>query len=116
MTKETAEKIWNSYLVAYSPVATADRERLLRETVSNDVLAANPGEEMQGLDVLIDHVEKFQQRLPGSYFKLNSLKFHHEQALAELTLYKADDSAMGIAYTYAVFNDQGRMKKLIGFF
>jgi hypothetical protein len=116
MKKEAAEEVWNSYLEAYGEVSSEDRKRLLRESVSDDVLSTNPGDELEGIEELIAHVEKFQQRLPGSYFKLNSLKVHHEQALTEWTLYKADGTAITTAHTYGVFNDLGRLKKLIGFF
>jgi hypothetical protein len=116
MTKDAVEQVWNSYLEAYGNVSTEDRRRLLAASVSNDVLSTNPGDEAQGLENLVAHVEQFQNRLPGSYFKINSLKFHHEQVLTEWTLYKADGNAVTTAHTYGVFNDQGRLKKLIGFF
>jgi SnoaL-like domain len=116
MTKDAVEQVWNSYLEAYGNVSTETRKRLLTESVSSDVLSTNPGDELQGLENLVTHVEQFQQRLPGSYFKLNSLKFHHEQVLTEWTLYKADGAVVTTAHTYGVFNDDGRLKKLIGFF
>ena len=116
MTKDAVEQVWNSYLEAYGDVSTEDRRRLLVASVSDDVLSTNPGDETQGLEALVSHVEQFQKRLPGSYFKINSLKFHHEQVLTEWTLYKADGSAVTTAHTYGVFNDAGRLKKLIGFF
>jgi hypothetical protein len=47
---------------------------------------------------------------------MNKLNFHHEQALADRTLYKADGTAITTAHTYGVFNEEGRLKKLIGFF
>jgi hypothetical protein len=116
MTKDAVEQVWNSYLEAYGNVSVEDRQRLLTSSVSNDVLSTNPGDETQGLEDLLAHVEQFQKRLPGSYFKINSLKFHHDQTLTEWTLYKADGTAVTTAHTYGAFNDQGRLKKLIGFF
>jgi predicted ester cyclase len=116
MTKDAVEGIWNAYLEAYGDVSTEDRRRLLTQSVSDDVLSTNPGDETQGLENLLEHVEQFQRRLPGSYFKINSLKFHHDQVLTEWTLYKADGSPVTTACTYGVFNDKGRLKKLVGFF
>ena len=116
MTKDAVEQAWNCYLKAYGNVSTEVRRQLLTASVSADVLSTNPGDETQGLESLVAHVEQFQQRLPGSYFKINSLKFHHEQVLTDWTLYKADDTAVTTAHTYGVFNDEGRLKKLIGFF
>jgi predicted ester cyclase len=116
MKKDAVEQVWNAYLEAYGDVSVEERRRLLGESVSDDVVSENPGDEAHGIDALVAHVEKFQQRLPGSYFKIDSLKFHHEQVLTEWTLYKADGAVVTTAHTYGVFNDQGRLKKLIGFF
>ena len=116
MTKDAVKQVWDSYLKAYGNVSTGDRQRLLAASVSDDVLSTNPADEAQGLGKLVAHVEQFQKRLPGSYFKLNSLKFHHEQVLAEWTLYQADGTAVTTAHTYGIFNEEGRLKKLIGFF
>ena len=116
MTKNAVEQVWTSYLEAYGSLSGEDRRRLLSESVSADVVSTNPGDETHGFESLVSHVEQFQQRLPGSYFKINQLKFHHEQVLTEWTLYKADGTAVTTAHTYGVFNDQGRLKKLIGFF
>jgi len=116
MTKDAVEQVWNAYLEAYGDVSTEDRRRLLTESVSKDVLSTNPGDETHGLENLMAHVVQFQNRLPGSYFKINSLKFHHEQVLTEWTLYKADGTPVTTAHTYGVFNEQNRLKKLIGFF
>src|ERR1700709_1707727 len=104
MTKDAVEQIWNAYLEAYGNVSTEERKQLLTESVSEDVLSTNPGDETQGLDSLLAPVGQFQQRLPGSYFKINSLKFHHEQVLTDWTLYKADGTALTTAHTYGVFN------------
>lgn len=116
MTKDVVEQVWKTYLEAYGNVSVEDRKRLIEESVSDDVVSENPGDEAHGIEALIAHIEKFQQRLPGSYFKLDKLKFHHGQALAEWTLYKADGDPVTTAHTYGILNEQGRLRKLIGFF
>src|ERR1700759_3854858 len=73
MTKDSVQEIWNAYLDAYADVSKEERKRLLAESVSDDVLSTNPGDETQGFENLVAHVEQFQHRLPGSYFKINSL-------------------------------------------
>lgn len=84
--------------------------------MTDDVVSTNPAEESHGYDALLEHVENFQQRLPGTYFKLNKLLSHHDQVLLEWTLYKVDDAAVTTAHTHGVFNDQGCLKQLTGFF
>jgi hypothetical protein len=116
MSKSNMEQVWKDYLDAYGNVSPEERKRLLRQSVSDDVVSANPAEESQGLDNLVAHVEQFQQRLPGAYFKSNKLFVHHGQLLSEWTLYKSDDSALRTAHTYARFNEQERLTHLTGFF
>ena len=116
MMKDVVEQIWNDYLEAYGNVLPEERRRLLQKSLSDDVVSTNPAEETEGFEGLLVHVEQFQQRLPGAYFKLNKLLFHHEQALAEWTLYKSDGSALRTARTYGRFDGQGRLKQLTGFF
>ncbi len=116
MTKDAAEQIWKSYQDAYGNVSPEERERLLRQSVSDDVVSTNPGEETQGFQSLLTHVAHFQQRMPGAYFKNNKLLFHHGQVLSEWTLYKSDDTPLRTANTYGLFDEQGRLKQLTGFF
>lgn len=116
MTKDAVEQTWKSYLEAYGNVSPDERKRLLRECVSDDVVSTNPGEETKGFESLVAHVEQFQQRLPGAYFKNNKLLFHHGQVLSEWTLYKSDDTPLRTANTYGRFDDQGRLNELIGFY
>jgi limonene-1,2-epoxide hydrolase len=116
MKKDAVEQILHAYLEAYGNVSVEERKRLLAESVGDDVVSENPGDEADGIEALTAHIEQFQQRLPGSHFKLNSFKCHHQQVLTEWTLYKADGAVVTTAHTYGVFNGQGRLKKLIGFF
>jgi hypothetical protein len=64
MTKDAVEQVWKSYLEAYGNVSTEERKCLLRECVSDDVVSTNPGEETQGFESLVAHLDQFQQRLP----------------------------------------------------
>ena len=116
MTREAVEQIWKSYLEAYGNVSTEERKRLLRECVSDSVVSTNPGEQTKSFESLVAHVDQFQQRIPGAYFKNNKLLFHHEQLLAEWTLYKRDDTPLRTANTYARFDDQGRLAEITGFY
>lgn len=116
MTKDAVEKIWKDYLKSYSDVSSDERQQLLQATVSEDIISSNPGEESRGLEAVIAHVNQFQQRMPGAYFTLNKLFFHHDQVLAEWTLFKSDATPLRTAYTYGLFNDQAKLKQLTGFF
>jgi hypothetical protein len=116
MTKEAIEQIWSAYLQAYGNVSAEERKRLLQQSVSDDVVSQNPGEQTQGLEPLLAHIEQFQQRLPGAHIEIDKLTFHHQHVLTEWTLYRSDDTPLRTAHTYGIFNEHGLLKQLIGFF
>ena len=116
MTKDTLQQTYNSYLDAYSDVTADERERLLKQSVTHDVVFTNPTGDGQGFGTLVEHIEQFQKRSPGAYFKSNKLLAHHGQFLSEWTMYKKDGSEVTTAHTHARFNEQGRLTHLVGFF
>ena len=65
MSSDTPEQRWNSYLAAYGPVTAGERERLLKQSVADDVVFTNPGGEGQTRAGLIAHIEDFQRKMPG---------------------------------------------------
>ena len=110
------QQLWKAYLDAYSEMATDERERLLRQSVTDDVVSTNPTGEVQGLANLMEHIRQFQQKSPGAYFNSNTLLAHHGQLLSEWTMFKKDGAKITTAHTYARLNGQGRITHLTGFF
>jgi len=116
MTNDTVQQFWKSYLDAYADIPTADRERLLRQSVADDIVFSNPtGEEGRGIGSLIEHVSQFQTKNPGGYFASHELFIHHHQLLSEWTMHKKDGSELATGHTYARFNEQGRLTHTAGF-
>jgi len=116
MTDDTLQQLWKSYLDAYADIPAAERERLLRQSVVDDIVFSNPtGDEGRGFGNLVEHVSQFQKKNPGGYFTSNKLFHHHDQLLSEWTMYKKDGSALVTAHTYARFNEQGRLTHTAGF-
>jgi hypothetical protein len=115
-TADTLQQNYDSYLAAYSDIAPTERERLLRQSVTNDVMSINPEGESHGIVDLMKHIEQFQKQKPGTRFKSNKLIAHHDQFLSEWTMYSKNGSALAIAHTYGRFNEKGLITYLIGFF
>jgi hypothetical protein len=116
MNTDTIEQLFKSYLDAYADIAPAERERLLRQSVSDDVVFTNPTGDGKGFSNLIEHIEGFQKRAPGGYFRSSQLLTHHGELLAEWTLYRNDGSEFLTGHTFARLNEQGRLTHLAGFF
>jgi hypothetical protein len=113
---DTLQQIYNSYLGAYSDIEPTERERLLRQSVTDDVISINPEGESHGIGDLVKHIEQFQKQKPGARFKSNKLIAHHDQFLSEWTMYCKDGSAVATAHTYGRFDEKGLITYLIGFF
>ena len=116
MNKSTLHQVWAFYLEAYSDIAPAERERLLRKSVSDDVVFTNPNGEGRGLANLLEHIRQFQEKSPGAYFKSNELLAHHGQLLSKWTMHKWDGSEIATAHTFARTNEQGQLTNITGFF
>jgi hypothetical protein len=115
MTLETLQQIWKTYQDAWADIAADERERLLRQSVTDDVIFTAPPYEGQGLGNLVKRMEQFQEQVPGAHFKSNKLLTQHGQLLVEWTMYNKDGSVSLISYSYARFNEQGRLTHLAGF-
>jgi hypothetical protein len=97
-------------------VPAPERERLLRESVADDIVFSNPiGDEGEGFASLLEHVSQFQAKNPGGYFQNRELLIHHGQLLAAWTMHRQDGSQLAAAHTYARFDDHGRLTSTTGF-
>lgn len=116
MTKDNLQQTYNSYLGAYSDIEPTERERLLRQSVTDDIISVSPDGESRGFGNLVEHIEQFQKQKPGAYFMSNKLIAHRDQFLSEWTMFSKDGSPAATAHTYGRFNEQGLLTYLIGFF
>ncbi len=116
MTSEAVRRTYEGYLRAYGDIAPSERDRLLRHSVTDDVVSINPEGESRGISALIKHIEAFQKQKPGAYFTSNKLIIHHEQFLSEWTMFSKEGSSVATAHTYGRFSQQGLITYLIGFF
>lgn len=116
MPNDTLQSTYNSYLEAYNDIAVTERERLLRLSVTDDIVSINPKGESQGISGLMEHIEQFQKQQPGASFKSNKLLAHHGQFLSEWTMFSKDGAALATAHSYGRFNEQGLISYIIGFF
>jgi hypothetical protein len=116
MNIEALEGQWNSYLAAYGPVTAEDRERLLRQSVSERVIFTNPGGQGETLLGLIAHIEDFQRKMPGMYFGTDKLFLHHGEVLAVWSMYKAENIKVATGYNFVRLDEEGRFSYMAGFF
>ncbi len=115
MSDETLQSIWKSYQDAWADISLAERERLLRQSLTEDITFTDPGTQGQGFHNIMEHIGNFQQQFPGAYFKNNKLLSQHGQLLSEWTMFNKDGSEFLTAHSYAHFNEAGLLTHLAGF-
>lgn len=115
MADKNVRTVFESYLAAFVEPSTEIRERMMRANVAEDVSFSNPGVDGRGLDTLLGHMTKFQERFPGGRFEIRWLRQQHGQVLGKWTQYHADGSEFVTAHSYARVGDDGRITHFAGF-
>ena len=112
---DTVRSAFESYLGAFVEPSAAEREKIMRANVADDVVFSNPGVDGRGLDKLLTHMSLFQERFPGGRFQINWFRQQHGQVLAEWTQFHQDGSEFLTAHSYARVGDDGRITHFSGF-
>ena len=115
MTNDELRTMFGNYLDAFAAISPAEQERLLRSSLTNDVVYTNPGVEGSGLRNLLAHIDGFQKRFPGGRFRMNWLRQQHGQVLSEWTQVNQDGSELVTGHSYARLNEEDRITHLAGF-
>jgi hypothetical protein len=115
MTDSNPRDLFTVYQDAWADIAHADRERLIRSSVAEEAIFTSPNIEGQGIENLLNHIEDFQGKFPGAYFRANSVLEQHGQLLAEWTMFSKDGTEFLTAHSYARFDGTGRFTRLAGF-
>ena len=115
MTQESLEQLWKTYQDAWADVTAEERERLLRASVTEDVVFTSPSAHGRGLSELVTHVTEFQQQFPGAYFRNEQLIEQNDQLLSSWTMFNGDDSVFAKGQSYARISEKGLLAHLAGF-
>ena len=106
---------FETYFAAFGEISRVRREELLRSSAAEDISFSNPGVSGEGLETLLAHIAKFQERFPGGYFRINWVRQQHGQLLGEWTQMTKDGCEIVTAHSYAQLNENGRIGRFAGF-
>lgn len=115
-TIDTLTQHWNAYAAAFSATDQDERERLLQQSVSDDVVFTNPGGEGQTRGGLSAHIGNFQKSMPGAYFATDRILAHHGELLVIWTMHKQDSTKVATGYNFIRADPDGRFSYMAGFF
>lgn len=115
MNTNTIQETWDAYGRAWADVSAAERESLLRQTVTGDCEFASPVAEGHNRQELTSTIEAFQTQSPGATITTHTLIVHHQQLLAAWTIYSKEGTAILSGHSTASYNEQNRLTRLTGF-
>ena len=116
MANEAYRAAWAAYQAAWEDVSPAERQELLKKSVSDNCVYTDPQGQTSSLAALIVYIEGFRQAMPGYSFKNQTFLEHHAQSLAEWTLYDASGAEAQPGSSWAHYGEDGRITNVSGFF
>ncbi len=109
------QELWAMYSNAWRDVSSAERGRLLKASVADDVTFTAPGASGRGVADLISMLEEFQRSYPGAYFETTVLIVQNFQSLAAWSMLDQTGAVLLSGNSYARWGDEERMVHLAGF-
>ena len=106
-----------TYCAAWSEADPEKRRAMLAGTVSPDVIYVDPTVSVSGASALSDHIEGVIAARPGATLEVTSrVDRHHRFARFGWRMIRADGSAMADSVDFVEINEDGRLKRIVGFF
>ena len=106
---------YERYLAAWSAVSDAERARMLRESLAENIVFENPQQTRHGVTEVTAHLEGFQVRTPGGSFRMNNMVGWGDQALAEWQLVDGKGQSGFSGYDVVTFDKQGLISRILLF-
>lgn len=116
MNSDMHLKTWNTYQRAWGPVQEAEREELLRASVSDDVVYTDPSSHTRGVQQLMNRIAESQRKFTGAVFRNDSFLEHHDQGLFLWTMYDGEGRVFVKGTSFGRFGADGRLVQATGFF
>ena len=115
MKDEDPSGVYKHYFAVFAETVPSKREELVRSVVAEDIMYSNPGVCGKGIDSLLSHISRFQERFPGGSFRINWVRHQHDQLLGEWTQLTKEGAEIVTAHSYAQLDQSGRINRFAGF-
>ncbi len=116
MPDQARAEIWTAYQAAWADTTSAERARLLDESLADGCIYADPNGEWEGKAAIVRKIEQFRCEMPDTVFRNHAYLAHHAWSLAHWTLYDAGGEAMIPGASVAEYGPDGRIVRVTGFF
>ncbi len=110
------EATWESYTSSWQS-KTSDGKRVIFESCLDEECVYNdPLVKTQGWDALVEYMLDFHKQIPDGYFETFYFLAHNNQSIARWYMKNADNDVIGEGISYGEYNNEGKLKQMIGFF
>lgn len=106
---------YKTYLSAWSAIPDDQRAKLLRESLSENIVFTNPTQTRRGLADVAVHLQAFQQRSPGGSFRMNEMLGWENHGMAPWQFVDAKDQPGFWGYDVLAYDGQGRIESMLLF-
>ena len=111
------EEIVGIYVRAWSEPDATHRGHLLQQCWTDDGTYCDPRVQWRGREALNTGISDFQQRLPGTTFRLTGpIEVHHDVLRFRWSMHRADGSVALIGTDFGELAEDGRLRRITGFF
>ena len=107
--------LYERYITAWSAMGTSERMSLLAQTVTEDIAYRDATVRCEGASALGEHLNTFQERSPGSSFRLLSMLSWGADGLAKWQIVDAEGEPGFSGYDAMTFAEDGRISSIVGF-
>jgi hypothetical protein len=113
----TAEETIDLYCAAWTDADPARRRALLRQVWAAGASYTDPTVHTVGETALLDHIAGVQARRPGTQvLRTSNIECHHDVARFAWAAVMPDGTKLRDGIDIALFDDAGRLLRIIGFF
>ncbi len=113
---EEYDATWNRYASSWKPMPDSDRRKLFASSLAESCHYKSPAGDTQGWDELAEHMEGFQEQLPGGHFVTTQFLTNQATGIAKWEMRDGDETVVGDGMSYCTFDDDGHLTLMAGFF
>lgn len=115
LMSDSRVKTYQTYLSAWSAIPDDERAKLLDESLSANIVFANPTQTRRGLEDVAVHLQGFQQHIPGGSFKMNKMLGWEDHGIATWQLVDAQGQPGFWGHDVLAYDGQGRIESILLF-
>jgi hypothetical protein len=114
--KADLKSVWDIYVNSWKSPNLKERIELFKQSLDPECCYTDPLISTRGWDELVAYMERFQSQIPGAHFEMIEFLEHHQVSVAKWNMKNGAGQNIGDGYSYGEYTEQGKLKKMTGFY